>query len=434
MKENASVPMHISQISLLMIAVCLILGTARAQNIDNQSYPTNHYLPSLIAAERATSELIEAARNTPVPVRGDAIWKLRAAYENLGTQRSFIGDTDGAIAAFDKRDGEPRASKNVQVVSYDVQAEDAIKAIVEQARSRRVVLINEAHHVPMNRAFTQKLAAQLRKIGYTYLACEAFSWEQGKLGEPAPTQATVYSGYLIRDPVFAGFVNAAIADGWKLVPYEYEVPPSPGESRRQRIDAREQGQARNIVERIFAIDKNAKVLIHVGYGHLDKSTPDNNDMPTMMGEHLRRMTGLEMIHVDQTSFYAHPDLARETPIYAALIEKFPSKEPFVLRTADGSHPVLLGKQGRVDMQVIFPRYANHNGRPDWLRTLAGRNPHPVPAKLLPTQGRRLIKAFRVGDGPDAVPIDIVLVEARKFAPALMLPPGDFRYSYEDEGI
>jgi hypothetical protein len=140
-----------------------------------------------------------------------------------------------------------------------------------------------------------------------------------------------------------------------------------------------------------------------------------------------------MLHVDQIPFYAHPDRARETRMYAALIEKFPSTEPFVLRAADGSHPVLLGMQGRVDMQVIFPRYASHDGRPDWLRTLAGRSPRPIPAELLPTQGRRLIKAFRAADRPDAVPADMVLVEAGKPAPALMLPPGEFRYAYEDEG-
>ena len=119
-------------------------------------------------------------------------------------------------------------------------------------------------------------------------------------------------------------------------------------------------------------------------------------------------------------------------MYAALIARLPWQEPFVLRAADGSHPVLLGQKGRVDMQVIFPRYASHDGRPDWLRTLAGHSPRPVPAELLPTTGRRLVKALRVGAPADAVPADIDLVEAGKPAPAFMLPTGEFRYAVEDD--
>jgi hypothetical protein len=232
--------------------------------------------------------------------------------------------------------------------------------------------------------------------------------------------------------VFAGFINAALADGWKLVPYEYEERPKPGDDPRARINAREQAQARNLVERIFAKDPNAKVLIHVGYGHLNRSLPEDKNIPVMMGEYLRRMTGLAMLHVNQTRFYAHPDRGQESPMYARLVERFPSQQPFVLRNPDGSHPVLIDVPGRVDMQVVFPRYASHEGRPAWLRMLAGRHAQSIPSELLPKEGRRLIKVFRVGDPPDAVPADIVLLEANKPAPALMLPAGEFRYAYEDE--
>jgi hypothetical protein len=410
--------MVFSKISLLPIALCLLHGTAWSQTMP-ESYPAERYLPPLAAAERATSAVLPAD-------------KLRHAFQDLGTKRSFVGDTEGAIAAYDlawRTDG-PRATGKEPVLPDGLQAEDAIRAIVEQARSKRVVLINEAHHVPMNRAFTQKLAAQLRKIGYTYLACETFDSDRGDISKHVPGQATVYTGYYIREPVFAGFVNAALADGWKLVPYEYLS--APGDDPKRRIEAREEGQARNLVERIFARDKDARVLIHVGYGHLHKSRPDNANMPVMMGEYLHRMTGLDMLHVDQARFFSHPDPASESPMYARLVEKFPATEPFVLRAADGTHPVLLGMQGSVDMQVIFPRYASHDGRPDWMRTLAGRTPRPIPPELLPKQGRRLIKAFRAGDRPDAVPADMVLAEAGKPAPALMLPAGEFRYAYEDD--
>jgi hypothetical protein len=216
------------------------------------------------------------------------------------------------------------------------------------------------------------------------------------------------------------------------VDYEYEHIPTPGENPQALADAREQAQARNLVERIFAKDKEAKVLIVVGHGHLYRSLPGDKDRPVQMGEYLHRLTGFDMLHIEQTQFFAHPDRKVETPMYATLAAQFSSQEPFVLRAADGSHPVLLGQAGRVDMQVIFPRYASHDGRPDWLRTLAGRSPRAVPAELLPATGRRLVKALRIDDRADAVPTDIVLVEAGKPAPALMLPAGEFRYAVEYE--
>lgn len=53
----------------------------------------------------------------------------------------------------------------------------------------------------------------------------------------------------------------------------------------------------------------------------------------LMGEYMRRMTGPHMLHVDQTVFFTPPDQTRESPMYATLVEKFPSTEPFVLRAA-----------------------------------------------------------------------------------------------------
>jgi hypothetical protein len=156
-----------------------------------------------------------------------------------------------------------------------------------------------------------------------------------------------------------------------------------------------------------------------------------------MAERLRRATGLDVLSVDQTEFYAHSGRAAEHPLYAAMLARFPASAPFVLRAPDGTYAVpggTMGRvdlRGRVDMQVIYPRYAVHDGRPDWLRTLAGRSPHPVPAALLPKQGRRLVKALRVDAVQDAVPADVVLVEAGKPAPVLMLPPGEFRHVYEE---
>jgi len=69
---------------------------------------------------------------------------------------------------------KPDTFKEDSIRIEDAIAEDAIAAIVREAKNRQVVILNEAHHVPLHRAFAMKLARELRKIGYEYLACEAF--------------------------------------------------------------------------------------------------------------------------------------------------------------------------------------------------------------------------------------------------------------------
>jgi hypothetical protein len=92
---------------------------------------------------------------------------------------------------------------------------------------------------------------------------------------------------------------------------------------------------------------------------------------------------------------------------------------------------LRGLAGRVDMLVVFPRYGMRDGRPAWMTSLAGREPRDIPQSLLPKSGRRLVKAYRAGAPEDAVPADVVLVEADKPVPKLMLPKGEYRYSFEE---
>jgi hypothetical protein len=396
---------------------------------------SNSYMQRLKDAEAGIAAMPVDARNPSRSAQqNEAIRPFGSALQALGTERAFIGDTAGAIAAYDAQNRGPHRGENAAEARIldDAGVEDAVQAIVAQARARRVVLLNEAHNMPMHRAFSQRVARELRKIGYTYLACETF--ESNAPQAFAGGYPNQNGGFYTRDPVFGAWIAEAIADRWTLVAYEADAPP-PGMPREQRLPVREEAQARKLVERIFARDKDAKVLIHVGYGHLYKGSvklPSGAEL-VLMGEHLRRMTGLDMLHVDQTQFYAHPDAADESPLYARMLAKPGTAAPFVLRSKAGEYAVLHGAKGRVDMQVVFPRYAfsDRNGRPEWLAALAGRTPREIPSALLPASGRRAVLAFRAGEPDDAVPADVVLVEAGKPAPRLMLPNGEYRFSVED---
>ncbi len=415
-------------------AAAVLLALSSQASLAQQ--PSNGYMQRLKDAEAAVAALpANAWDSTRSPEKSAALRPFISALQALGTQRAFAGDTAGAIVAFDAQDrarGPRRLENAVEAKIVDeASVEDAVQAIVAQARTRRVVLLNEGHNMPMHRAFSQRVARELRKIGYSYLACETF--ESGSPQAFSRGYVSQSGGYYTRDPVFGAWITEAIADGWKLV--AYEAAPDPAMAPEQRLLAREEEQARNLLERIFAKDKEAKVLIHVGYGHLNKGTaklPSGAEF-LLMGEHLRRMTGLDTLHVDQTQFYAHPDAADDSPLYARMLAKPGTTAPFVLKSKAGEYAVLHGLKGRVDMQVVFPRYAFHDqgARPEWLASLAGRQPHQIPAQLLPASGRRAVLAYRAGDPADAVPADVVLVEAGKPVPKLMLPKGEYRFSAED---
>jgi len=55
----------------------------------------------------------------------------------------------------------------------------------------------------------------------------------------------------------------------------------------------------------------------------------------------------------------------------------------------------------------------------------------VPAHLLPSRGRRVLKATPAAAPADAVPTDIILVEAGKPVPSFILTKEKYRFAYED---
>lgn len=414
----------------VVLTIAGILIALHAPGYAQRSGPSM-YMNDLRKAEADVPAFaLASTAGTPSEQRRAELQRASSQMQALAVARAFVGDTEGALAAFDLPDLRPgaRGSGNADDLKAIEEAtvEDAIQAIVASARTKRVVLINEAHHVPMHRAFAHKLAIELRKIGYRYLAAETFN--ERDPSRPMPGYVDAAFGSYTQDPVFADFINQALGDGWKLVSYEHDALDK-GVSPEGQIDARERGQARNLIDRIFAKDKEARVLIFVGYGHLYKSVLPNGMV--MMGEYLRRMTNLDMLHVDQTAFYAHPDRSAEHPLYQSLLMKPHANAPFVLRTRDRGHVILGGAKEHVDMHVVFPRYEMRHGRPAWLETLAGRTPRDIPIAMLPVSGRRLVQAYRTSGGRDAVPTDNVMVAAGKPVPKLMLPKGEFRFAFED---
>ncbi len=370
-------------------------------------------------------------RTLPGPVdKGDTVRLGKIMeMERLGTFRSFAGDELGAIRAFDAR----AAMTNIPPMLGDGDLEglagaeqlEAVAAIVEEAKSRQIVMLNEAHHLPMHRAFAALLARELKKIGYEVLACEGVE-------QPPAADALVdgRSGFYAREAHYGNLLREATAAGWQIIGYDMQLEQGKDSKMAPRL-WREVSAARQILKQTVQDGRQKKVFIYVGYSHLAELPEARDDnINARLAAQLKQMSGIDPLTVDQTTFFAHSERADEHPLYARIPGSGQAGRPFVLRTAAHSYAVLGEYAGRVDMQVFYPRQLlaqTEHGRSAWLSELLGLQPRAIPAKLLPAKGTRMVSAFRKGDPATATPVDTVLAEAGKVPAKFMLPPGEFDF-------
>jgi len=302
---------------------------------------------------------------------------------------------------------------------------DAIAEIVRRARSTSIVILNEAHGSPRDRAFGLEVARALRPLGYSVLAVEAIRTypiadtpRSGVEQLKADGFVRMGTGDYTRDPVFAGFLRQALTLGYE--PVAYDATTAQMTSGGGSVAAREQAQADNLVAAIFARRPDARVFIYVGVSHVAEASLGGTER---MAARLKRMTGIDPLTIDQAVL---TDVSARSA-YDLAAARIGDRPAVFL---DHRKPLVLGLYaGAVDLQVVHPRRAYRFGRPAWLAALGGR-PVPIPKGLIPASGRRLIQAFAANAPADAVPLDQVLVERGGAMPSLMVPPGPLRFAVQ----
>ncbi|WP_230482504.1 hypothetical protein [Sphingomonas sp. Leaf21] len=300
---------------------------------------------------------------------------------------------------------------------------DAIPEIVARAAQTRVVILNENHGLPRDRAFALEVARALRPLGYSVLAAETFmGGDKGvamsKLAKQGyPTQGT---GYYTHDPVFGDFVRQSLALGYRPLSYE-QAEEERGEpaGRAESIARREEAQA-NHLARALAASPDAKVFIYVGFSHVAERPikGSDGDAPiSWMAARLKAKTGIDPLTIDQVTL--GPGAGRDTGLARrALAAKGLQRSTVLLK---GDRPVTVGQYAdAVDLQVYHPATRMVKGRPDWLAAM-GRKPMAIPAGFVPQKGERLVQAFIAGESDDAIPVDQVLLRAGEDVPALLVP-------------
>ena len=373
--------------------------------------------------------------------------KTSAAIQALGTARSMVGDSVGALEAFQSirklyaaepeseqavlTEDELNASRNI---ADKYQPKAALEAILRESAHRQIVILNEAHHVPRHRAFATLLALELRKQGFEYLAIETLAQDTSALLKRK--YPLTGDGYYSKEPMFGDLIRQSLAVGYHPVAYEQHYDPATrAVDPEARMSAREEAQANNIIDRVLKQNPKAKIFIYVGYSHATKGLTDigDNKKIAWMAERLRVKTGIDPLCIDQTEL--------TEPLSGSPYQTLPdavfvgnSEESLVLVNRTKNSDYWVGEQykGKVDMQVIHRPVKIVNGRPDWMSMRGYRRPHTISPELLPTKGRRLIQAFVENENAGSVPMDQIVVSAdNSLAPILMLPLGRYRFQYQE---
>lgn len=324
--------------------------------------------------------------------------------------------------------GKPATQEDIAAVT-SAEHRDAISTIVRMARNRQIVILNEEHDAPEDRAFGLSVAKALRPLGFSMLAVETFT-NAGNLSF-TDMPALAVRGYPIRktgtytgDPAFGDFMRQALRLGYKPISYE-ETYEQFGPKGGDPVVARELAQATNLAASI-ARTPQAKFLIYVGYSHAAKTPLHDSRGPkthVWMAARLKAMTGLDPLSIDQTSFGA-ANVSQSSRLLRNIVQRRGVRSPVTLFT--GGKPLLVGNyRDAVDLQVIHPVTRIVHGRPDWLETM-GRHPVRPARSLVPKTGRSLVQAFIASEKDDAVPVDQVVLEPDKTR-WFMLPREPVRY-------
>ncbi len=332
-----------------------------------------------------------------------------------------LAATDAEMGAYEKAvlqfpSSAPRLRNTPAALAdpADFHAVNAAEAIAELAGERRIVMLNEAHHVAQTRLLTLALLPRLRELGFTHFAAEDLDERDVDLA--ARSYPVVASGTYVHEPLYGEIIRTALRLGFIVVPYD----STHGESDPV---VREEEQARHLVERVFRAAPNARLLVHAGYAHVHKRA--DYFYTATLAMRLRRMTGFDPLSIDQT-LLRPIEPGREYADYRELLRRFPITEASVLLRDAAPRAWSLEPQV-YDVSVLLPPPTREiAGRPDWLDLGGERMPVLIDLDLSSTQLPCLIEARYAAEDTAAIPADRLLLEHAGDKPALFLRRGNYR--------
>lgn len=397
---------------LSLIVLTLLCHAANAQNMDPGLYYSR--INDLFLKEYDYMKPLDSLQASQSTLNNDAA--LRNAYYQLSaTYRSFIGDYATALkdynAMYPPRSLHPDTVAKRKQAFAGFHAEDAVTKILSLTATRRVVMINEAHHISYHRLFTKSLLQQLYQQGFRYLALETLAYHDDALNKRKyPVQG---DGFYSAEPLFGDLIRTAIRLGFRVVAYEDTTDCSGPDCNKQR----EITEAQNLIN-ILRKDPTAKILVHAGYDHIMKQPPNGFKRMAM---YFAEMSGIDPLTINQEKMCEQDTITNESPYYVAAQQLFRMDRPSVIVKQD-SVWVEPRFAGYFDVQVFHPRFKTNAGRPGYFKL----DPSRIAKALTPEAmfKNRLVQAYFKGEEKDGIPVDQLWYDG-KGPLYLMLPQGEF---------
>jgi len=386
-------------------------------------------LPGLARAQATQATGLAPSTSLFLHSRYLPIWKaIQTSPTDASLQQmaSFIGDEAFALGSANKgRPGDP-------TLPADAVAEDALAAIVEAARNRRVVMLNEAHVASRHRHFLVRLLRALRPLGFEILAAEDFI----NASDPGAPDVRTYRagealnpnfGFYLHDPVYGEAVREAADLGYRLAAYEQRREQRvAGETGAAAIARREPAQADNFIADVLEANPKARVVVHCGYAHLRK-TADHRGLPWFAAR-LREKTGIDPLCVSQAYSGSFGPHAPDAPLTTAVLERFKPTDSIVVRAGGAS---VGAEWAGADLAVFHPPLADVAGRPGWLAADPVRRRLEV-ALAGPRVSTVILQAVHAVEPELAIPADQQVLAPDATSAVMFLRPGDYRLRLETE--
>jgi hypothetical protein len=345
----------------------------------------------------------------------------------LGTLYSFVGEYEKADKSIDTnhRDYSPQPLK-----AENLSLVNAKETILKLALNHQVIMLNEAHHIPAHRAFTQQLLKDLYAQGFRYFAAEALGVDPDLKARKFPLLGM--TGLYINEPVFGNLIREALKLGYTIVDYEDQNLCEEKEDQPFFCqDQREKEQANNLYQKILKKDPKAKIIVNSGYGHMSETAFAEF---TPMGVYFQKITGINPLTIDQETLRPHSESAKENPFYQSIAKLFKWDQPVLVqktRAKEKAYWLSPGYEETYDLQVLHPITKVRDNRPAW-RFFADQKALLINLEPCKKDFPCLVQARQAGEPIESVPVDQIIIRNKDQKTALALSPGKYDLYYRNQ--
>jgi hypothetical protein len=280
-------------------------------------------------------------------------------YENLTNYYSFLGMNEEALAMRDTAVGVSRPDSCNQLIFNELKVENALNFVSRQLPNRRILMLNEAKHMPICRLFAMQLLDSLRQKGFHYLAIETLNkgHKINKNGYPI-----LSDGYYSQEPMYAEFIRQAVLKGFKIIAYgdTTEILPPPDAHRFYRHN-KEEERAADRIATIFKKDPKAKVFIYVEDEQMYKdyfvAQRKRSEVHKwkFMAMYLKDKLGYDPLSINQSDLVERSSREFENPLHRCVWQAYSPEESWVLTQRNGKSWSKPDFETMLDAYIFHPK-------------------------------------------------------------------------------